>query len=92
MADESIDFKPSSVTLDEAELIEQISERPVGEVLTGLMRGKFTAKDLRAIATVLKRRDNPEFTVEELDGTLNVTGMLTSVVTSGMLADVSDDG
>lgn len=91
MADEQIDFEPSSLTLDEAEQIEDIAERPVGDILVGLMRGRFGAKDLKAIATVMKRREDPDFTVDQLDGDMHITGMLTSVVTSGILADATDE-
>ena len=88
MPDETIDFKASSLTLDECARIQDLAGRPVGEVLTGLMRGKFTAQDLRAIAVVMKQRRDPDFAADDLDGDTNVAGLLVDAVTSGMLADV----
>lgn len=91
MPDE-ITFNPQSLTLNEADLLEELSGRPVGELMVGLLRGKFSAKDLRAIATVVRRRNDPEFTADQLDGDMRIEGMLVDIAASGMLSDAVADG
>lgn len=86
MSDE-VTFNPESLTLDEADVLEELAGKPVGEVMVALMRGKFSARDLRAITVVVKRRTDPEFGVDAIPGDTSIKGILVDAAASGIMAD-----
>jgi hypothetical protein len=60
--DDTIVLDLDTVTLGELEVIEEF----IGaEALAALLAGRMTTKALIAVAYVVKRRDNPEFTIED---------------------------
>ena len=52
----------SSLTLDEVETIENLSNTPLDELLTS---GKLKGKALKAVIWVAKKRTNPEYKMED---------------------------
>lgn len=62
MADEYLDINLGELRVHEIETIEEIIDGPIDRVFTeGAPRGKA----LRAIGYVVKRRENPDFTLED---------------------------
>lgn len=62
MDDDTIVFDLDSMTLGELDAIEDIIGTDAAEAL---MAGRVSAKALIAVAYVVKRRDHPEFTIED---------------------------
>jgi hypothetical protein len=60
--DDTIILDMDAMTLGELEAIEEVAG---AEALMAMMAGRMTAKALIAVAYVVKRRDHPEFTVED---------------------------
>lgn len=62
MADEYLDINLGELRVHEIETIEEIIDGPIDRAFAeGAPRGKA----LRAIGFVVKRRENPEFTLED---------------------------
>ena len=59
---EELSIELDSLTVAEIETIEEIIEAPVDEAFAA---GKPRGKTLRAIGFVMKRRENPDFTLED---------------------------
>lgn len=84
-----VDFDPNSLTLDEADLLEDLCDgQPVGEIMVNLLRGKFTTRNLRAVAVILRRRDGDSDATLDDVGATKVTGVVQDLVASGMAAHV----
>lgn len=62
MADETIVLNLDDMELGELEQIEEIAGPEASQLM---MAGRMTAKALIAVAFVVKRRDNPDFTLED---------------------------
>lgn len=62
MDDDSIVLDLDSMTLGELEVIEEVAGE---QAVTMLMVNKMTAKALVAVAYVVKRRDNPAFSLAD---------------------------
>lgn len=60
MSDQAIDFE--QLTLNEVETIENLTGISIDQVVGD---GTPKGKNLKAILFVLKKRDNPNFTIEE---------------------------
>lgn len=62
MPDDSLDLNLDDLTIDEFDdLYEALGEAD----FDALSQGKFRPRALRAIAWIVKRRDNPEFTLKD---------------------------
>lgn len=62
MDDDTITLDLDAMTLGELEAIEDVAG---AEAVKAMMAGQMTAKALIAVAYVVKRRDQPEFTLED---------------------------
>ncbi len=62
MDDDTIVLDLDAMTLGELEAIEEVAG---AEAVKSMMAGQMTAKALIAVAYVVKRRDHPEFTLED---------------------------
>lgn len=62
MDDDTIVLDMDAMTLGELEQIEEIAG---ADAVKAMMGGQMRAKALIAVAYVVKRRDNPEFTLED---------------------------
>ncbi len=62
MDDETIVLDLDRMTLGELELIEEVAGADAAQLM---MSGRMTAKALIAVAYVVKRRDDPAFTLED---------------------------
>lgn len=62
MADETIEFNLEDLTMGELVELEEVAGL---EHVQMLMKGQASAKALLAIAYLMKRRDDPNFTVED---------------------------
>lgn len=62
MDDDQIVLDLDAMTLGELETIEEVAGAGAAKAM---MAGQMSAKALIAVAYVVKRRDNPEFTVED---------------------------
>lgn len=62
MDDETIVLDLDAMTLGELEAIEEVAG---ADAVKAMMAGQMTAKALIAVAYVVKRRDQPEFTLED---------------------------
>ena len=62
MDDDAVVLDLDSMTLGELEVIEEVAGP---EAVMLLMAKQMTTKALIAVAYVVKRRDNPEFTLED---------------------------
>lgn len=60
--DDTIVLDLDSMTLGELEAIEDVAG---AEAAKGMMAGQMTAKALIAVAYVVRRRDDPEFTLDQ---------------------------
>ena len=63
-----IDFDPESITFDEAELIEEISGLSFGAITKQMESGDFTVKVMRGMVLVALRRDNPDYSADDVGG------------------------
>lgn len=61
-AADRIVFELDELSLDELEMLEEITGLPFDECL---VEGKPKAKVMKAFACIVKRREDPEFTVEQ---------------------------
>lgn len=62
MDDETIVLDLDRMTLGELEAIEEVAG---ADAVVAMMAGRMTAKALIAVAYVVKRRDDPAFTLED---------------------------
>lgn len=62
MDDETIVLDLDRMTLGELEMIEEVAG---ADAARAMMAGQMSAKALIAVAYVVKRRDHPEFTIED---------------------------
>lgn len=62
MDDDTIVLDMEALTLGELETIEEVAG---GDAAKAMMAGQVSAKALIAVAYVVKRRDHPEFTLED---------------------------
>lgn len=62
MDDDTITLDLEAMTLGELEAIEEIAG---ADAVKAMMAGQMSAKALVAVAYVVKRRDHPEFTLED---------------------------
>lgn len=61
MSTESITINPDDLTLGEVEAIEEVVGKPFSEAFAGAV----SAKAAIALVYVVKRRDNPDFTLDD---------------------------
>lgn len=59
---ETLNLNLDSLTIDEMETMEEITGAPFDEAFGA---GKPKAKVLRALAFIIKRREDPDFTLED---------------------------
>lgn len=62
MSDDFLEIDLANLRIREIEEIEAIAEAPFDELFSG---GKPKGKALRAIGYVVKRRENPDFSIED---------------------------
>lgn len=60
----TVSIDPNTLKLREVSLIEEITGQPLSSLFDG---APMSAKAVIALVTVLKRRENPEFTVAEAE-------------------------
>lgn len=64
MADEVIEFHLPDVTLGEMVEFEEHADQPFGELFGAANPPVISGRSLAALVWILKRRDNPAFTLE----------------------------
>lgn len=65
---ETLKVELDELTIGEVEDIEEVTGRHIAEIGQELVNGPVRAKTLKALTWILKRRDNPEFTLEDARG------------------------
>jgi hypothetical protein len=87
VSDETIDFDLDRLTLGELEEIEEIAGF---ESVQRMMAGQMSAKALTAVAYIVKRQTDPDFTLEDARA-IKVTAIKTSEDTpEGKDAGIAD--
>lgn len=65
--DTEVQFDPSTITVAEAELIEQLTDGiPYGETIRAMMTMRASVAQLKAVTVMIRRRTNPEFSIEDI--------------------------
>lgn len=75
MADTTVDFDPATITVGEAQLLEDLAGCPYGETIRALMTMRASVKQMKAVAVVVQRRANPEFTVDDITDDMEIRSL-----------------
>lgn len=62
---ESLKFDPEDLTIGEMEDLEQAAGKSFGEIIRDFRTDMFSVSTIKAIVWVVKRRDDPGFTLEQ---------------------------
>lgn len=60
-----IDLDPKTMTIDEIETLEDLAGEPSGQLMSALAENRLNARGLRALVVVMKRREDPSFTIDQ---------------------------
>lgn len=60
-----MDIDPKRMTIAELELLEDLAGEPASAVMVALTTNRLSARGLRALVVVMKRREDPSFTADQ---------------------------